>query len=75
MARERDASKFRTSPSRANLAQAYRRMAAAMVTNASRDRLLKMAASIEQELRDEAPEPDRQPAVSNPVDTERENHG
>ena len=71
MTRERDAAKFQTASSRANLAQAYRRMAAAMVTDASRDRLLEKAAKLEQELTAEALEPDRQPAGSNPIITER----
>jgi len=70
MTRKPDAAKFKTANARANLAQAYRRMAAAMVTSESRDRLLKKAAKLEQELNAEALEPDRQPAGSNPINTE-----
>jgi len=66
MTRQSDAAKFKTAAARANLTQAYRRMAAAMVTSESRDRLLEKAAKLEQELSAEALEPDRQPASSNP---------
>jgi len=72
MARQSDAAKFKTS--RASLVQAYRLMAAAMVTVESRDRLLRMADKLQQELDAEALEPEVAKRGSNPITNTGKNH-
>jgi len=75
MARQSDAAKFNNATVRAKMAEGYRRMAAAMVTSESRDRLLQKAAKLEQELNAEALETDRLPEGSDAVTSTGKNHG